>query len=310
MTNDVRLERDGFKVYGSSGRLIYSITQDGIEIKKWNQNAENFEELDLDDYDYRLDEMYYPTFGERDIYGNLHREQHCDNMVTLDTNWVTSNGKRIRSWIDLLNSQFNKLEGEDCCPYCPYKDECSGGVTGGPNGPIYPYCADCDIHEKLNKEAFFDDQLREMFKNEEEKEMNKVLELYYERRINKLGEFYKELKEQEYNELAVVKEFNEVVEDYNNKMKELRGKYRTEEDNSLIHKTGYDEYPYVLSYEVGDDIKTSLNKRYEEDKKALLKEKETIAAVLSLSEDKDYQVEVLKNYGILDKKGMMVEDDE
>ena len=141
--------------------------------------------------------------------------------------------------------------------------------------------------------------------------MNKVLELYYERRIKKLGEFYKELKEQKYNDLEVVKEFNNVVEEYNNKMQELMGKYRDEEnDMSLIHKTGYNEYPYVLSHAVKDDIIKSLGKRYEEDKKALLEEKETIAAVLSLSDDKDYQVEVLKNYGILDKKGMMVEDDE
>ena len=141
--------------------------------------------------------------------------------------------------------------------------------------------------------------------------MNKVLELYYERRIKKLGEFYKELKEQEYNELEVVKEFNNVVEEYNNKMQELMGKYREEDENmSLIHKTGYTEYPYVLSHAVQDDIVKSLGKQYEANKKALLEEKETITAVLSLSEDKDYQVEVLKNYGILDKKGMMIEDDE
>lgn len=147
--------------------------------------------------------------------------------------------------------------------------------------------------------------------NKEDKEMNKVLELYYERRIKKLGEFYKELKEQKYNELEVVKEFNKVVEEYNNKMQELMGKYKDEDNNmSLIHKTGYNEYPYVLSHAVKDDIVKSLGKRYEEDKKALLEEKETIAAVLSISDDKDYQVEVLKNYGILDKKGMMVEDDE
>lgn len=147
--------------------------------------------------------------------------------------------------------------------------------------------------------------------NKEDKEMNKVLELYYERRIKKLGEFYKELKEQKYNELEVVKEFNNVVEEYNNKMQELMGKYKDEDNNmSLIHKTGYNEYPYVLSHAVKDDIVKSLGKRYEEDKKALLEEKETIAAVLSISDDKDYQVEVLKNYGILDKKGMMVEDDE
>lgn len=214
---------DKLEVYTSDGKSVCTISTEGI----------NFEGLDWDDYDYTLDETYYPTFGERDIYGNLHREKYVDN------------------------------------------------------------------------------KLRKMFKNKEEKEMNKVLELYYERRINKLGEFYKELKEQRYNELEVVKEFNEVVEEYNNKMQELMGKYREEdEDMSLIHKTGYNEYPYVLSHAVKDEIITSLGKRYEEDKKALLEEKETISAVLSLSEDKDYQVEVLKNYGILDKKGMMIEDDE
>ena len=283
---------DKLECYSSSGKSVCMISADGINF----EGFEGYEELDWDDYDYTLDDTYYP---------------HEFNEVSLEFNGQTSNGKTIRSYIDSLDSQFYNLEGEDCCPYCPYNNECSGGVTGGPDGPIHPYCADHDIHEKLNKEAFFDEQLREMFKNKEEKEMNKVLELYYERRINKLGEFYKELKEQKYYELEVVKEFNEVVEEYNNKMQELMGKYKDEDNNmSLIHKTGYNEYPYVLSHAVKDDIIKSLGKRYEEDKKALLAEKETIAAVLSLSEDKDYQVEVLKNYGILDKKGMMVEDDE
>lgn len=216
---------DKLECYSSNGKPVCTISADVI----------NFEELDWGDYDYTLDETYYPT----DF-----------NEVSLEFNGSMSNGKTIRNWINSL-------------------------------------------------------------KNKEEKEMNKVLELYYERRIKKLGEFYKELKEQKYNELEVVKEFNKVVEEYNNKMQELMGKYRDEENNmSLIHKTGYNEYPYVLSHAVKDDIIKSLGKRYEEDKKALLVEKETIAAVLSLSEDKDYQVEVLKNYGILDKKGMMIEDDE
>ena len=222
---------DKLECYSSSGKSVCTISADGINFVGF----EGCEELDWDDYDYTLDETYYPNEF---------------NEVSLEFNGSMSNGKTIRNWINSL-------------------------------------------------------------KNKEEKEMNKVLELYYERRIKKLGEFYKELKEQKYNELEVVKEFNNVVEEYNNKMQELMGKYRDEEnDMSLIHKTGYNEYPYVLSHAVKDDIIKSLGKRYEEDKKALLAEKETIAAVLSISEDKDYQVEVLKNYGILDKKGMMVEDDE
>lgn len=222
---------DKLECYSSNGKPVCTISADGINF----EGFEGCEELDWDDYDYTLDETYYPNEF---------------NEVSLEFNGQTSNGKTIRNWINSL-------------------------------------------------------------KNKEEKEMNKVLELYYERRINKLGEFYKELKEQKYNELEVVKEFNEVVEEYNKKMQELMGKYKDEENNiSLIYKTGYNEYPYVLSNNVKNEIYTSLTERYEEDKKALLAEKETIAAVLSLSDDKDYQVEVLKNYGILDKKGMMVEDDE
>lgn len=222
---------DKLECYSSSGETVCTISADGINFVEF----EGCEEFDWDDYDYTLDETYYPT----DF-----------NEVSLEVNGPISNGKTIINWINL-------------------------------------------------------------FKNKEDKEMNKVLELYYERRIKKLGEFYKELKEQKYNELEIVKEFNKVVEEYNNKMHELMGKYKDEDNNmSLIHKTGYNEYPYVLSHAVKDDIVKSLGKQYEEDKKALLAEKETIAAVLSLSEDKDYQVEVLKNYGILDKKGMMVEDDE
>ena len=222
---------DKLECYSSSGKPVCTISVDGINF----EGFEGCEGLDWDDYDYTLDETYYPNEF---------------NEVSLEFNGSMSNGKTIRNWINSL-------------------------------------------------------------KNKEEKEMNKVLELYYERRIKKLGEFYKELKEQKYNELEVVKEFNKVVEEYNNKMQELMGKYKDEENNmSLIHKTGYNEYPYVLSCDVKNEIYTSLTKRYDEIKKTLLEEKETIAAVLSLSEDKDYQVEVLKNYGILDKKGMMVEDDE
>lgn len=243
---------DKLECYSSSGKSVCTISADGI----------NFEGLDWDDYDYTLDETYYPTNHD---------------SVTLETGGIVCNGKTIRSFMDVGNGDVQ-------------------------NNIQKTYQA---IMNKWGSKWKYE------YKNKEEKEMNKVLELYYERRINKLGEFFKEIKEQEYNELEVVKEFNNVVEEYNNKMQELMGKYREEDENmSLIHKTGYNEYPYVLSHAVKDDIVKSLGKQYEEDKKALLEEKETIAAVLSLSEDKDYQVEVLKNYGILDKKGMMVEDDE
>lgn len=143
---------------------------------------------------------------------------------------------------------------------------------------------------------------------EEEENMNKVLELYYERKLNNLEKFYNELEKQEYNKVEVVKEYNTINEEYTNKMEELRNKYNTS-DKQFVVRTGYkDDNRYELSYTIKEDIHTELFKQYEVEKKEILKEKATIEAVLSLSEDKDYQVEVLKNYGILDKKGMMVEE--
>ena len=142
----------------------------------------------------------------------------------------------------------------------------------------------------------------------EEINMNKVLELYYERKLDKLKEFYSDLEVQEYNKLEVVKEFNALNEEYTNKMEELRNKYNTI-DKQFVVKTGYkDDNRYELSCTIEEDIHDELFKQYEVAKKEILEEKATIDAILSLSDDKDYQVEVLKNYGILDKKGMMVEE--
>lgn len=203
-----------------------------------------------------------------------------------------------------IKEMFNKLEGEDCCKYCHFRDECNG-LSCGPNGPIYPRCADLNTNEYMDYELFKKDYLGKI---EEEENMNKILELYYERKLDKLKEFYLDLEKQEYDKLEVVKEYNTINEEYTNKMEELRTKYNTI-DKLFVVKTGYlDEDRYALSGCIGEDIHTELLKQHEVTKKEILVEKATIEAVLSLSNDKDYQVEVLKNYGILDKKGMMVEE--
>lgn len=199
---------------------------------------------------------------------------------------------------------FNELEGEDCCKYCRFHNECNG-LSCGPNGPIYPRCADLNPNKYMDYELFKKDYLGEL---EEGENMNKVLELYYERKLDKLNKFYLDLEKQEYNKLEVVKEFNAINEEYTNKIEELRNKYNTI-DKQFIVKTGYkDDNRYELSYTIEEDINDKLFKQHEVVKKEILEEKATIEAVISLSEDKDYQVEVLQNYGILDKKGMMVEE--
>lgn len=52
---------------------------------------------------------------------------------------------------------IEELDQETLCKYCKYSGECSGpGVTGGPNGPIYPGCMD-NAEDFFDKEAYLED---------------------------------------------------------------------------------------------------------------------------------------------------------
>lgn len=44
------------------------------------------------------------------------------------------------------------LEHENACNVCRYYDTCNGGVTGGPDGPIYPPCCDAGYESLLYEE--------------------------------------------------------------------------------------------------------------------------------------------------------------
>ena len=143
------------------------------------------------------------------------------------------------------------------------------------------------------------------YKTKEEKDMNKVLELYVEREEKRLREWYKLQEDTEYDNLDIVKEFKKVEEDYVKSMEELRNKYNTI-DSCLIQKTGYvDMDMYGLSESIREEIHERLNDEYTKEMGKLSDMKNEIDALLSLSDDKDYQIEVLTKYNILDKKGMM-----
>lgn len=49
------------------------------------------------------------------------------------------------------------LEEQDThCDYCRYESDCpnkGGGVRGGPNGPIYPYCCDAEPMQYIDLDA-------------------------------------------------------------------------------------------------------------------------------------------------------------
>ena len=149
------------------------------------------------------------------------------------------------------------------------------------------------------------EELRKLIKEKESDNMNDVLELYKSRREKEIRNKYKDIIDKEYNELPAVKEWHELTTNFEIEMKQLAEKYNTE-DLTCIIKTGYvNDYEYALSNRIRDDIKKEWQADLDEELSDLYKFVEEVEAVLSISDDKDYKIEVLKNYEILDKKGKL-----
>ena len=132
-----------------------------------------------------------------------------------------------------------------------------------------------------------------------------ILELYERKVKEEITERYARLIKEEYENLDVVKEYNELINTFAINMKQLAEKYNTNDNIFLIPTCYNDDYSYELSDSLWDDIEEKYIKAKETELKQVNDFCEEVKAVLSLSEDKDYQVNVLKNYEILDKKGKL-----
>ena len=133
---------------------------------------------------------------------------------------------------------------------------------------------------------------------EENMERNKVLDLYVERRRKAIKEEYENNYMEEYNNLPVVKEYNEIVGNFEAQLAELSTR-----ELAGVEYLGYkNDYGYVLNRKLLQDVKDKHYAILKESMDALDNKANEVHALLSLSDDKDYQIEVLVNYGILDKK--------
>lgn len=52
---------------------------------------------------------------------------------------------------------MDSLNTEELCKYCGYRSDCSGGVHGGPDGPIYPPCSDGLDEDDFDLDAYLAD---------------------------------------------------------------------------------------------------------------------------------------------------------
>ena len=141
---------------------------------------------------------------------------------------------------------------------------------------------------------------------EEERNMNnKIVDLYYERKIEEIRNKYDNLVEEEYEKFDVVKEYKELVNTFATSLAEMANRYNTEERKMLL-KTGYmGEYTYELNPNLRDDLRESFRLGYNNEVRELDLLIEEVRAQLSLSDDKDYQIDILTRYDIINKKGKL-----
>lgn len=55
-----------------------------------------------------------------------------------------------------IDTYLYNHDSDDICKFCIHQSDCPGGVTGGPNGPIYPPCADGEPNQYLDYEELLD----------------------------------------------------------------------------------------------------------------------------------------------------------
>lgn len=146
--------------------------------------------------------------------------------------------------------------------------------------------------------------LKENEEKGEKKDMNKLLELYCEKAERTIENDYDEMIEEERNENPFVKEYNELINEFEAKMDDLYKREMDENGNHHVFANGC--HPTFYQFDIDYDFTNENIEHYEECKKAELQDleefKQEVSAKLSLSDDLDYTLKVLKEYGIINKK--------
>lgn len=179
-------------------------------------------------------------------------------------------------------------------------DEICKYFLGGLHNPML----DNDTLDYVRTDINLCKQYDEIFNKErEEKDMNKVLKLYYDRKREEIHKKYEEKVDNDFNNIDVVKQYKILIENFEKEQEALFKTVENFDNDYLVPSYDSNLYKYSIS-EL--KVKDSLMATYEDDKaNEIEKLKELVAEVdaqLSLSEDLNYQMEVLTRYDILDKK--------
>ena len=147
-------------------------------------------------------------------------------------------------------------------------------------------------------------------KIKEEKNMNKVVTLWYERKRKSIEKKYDKLRE-EFGEkqYGIIKSFNELVDEFNKDLDGLFQLDKASEQFVLVNNAPNNVIKYKIDVNKLDD---EFNEMYRDEIRKAYKKiddtREEVEAQLSLSDDLKYQQEVLERYNIISKKTKKISD--
>ena len=188
-------------------------------------------------------------------------------------------------------------KGEGHCPYCKYQDTCHGIVCYD-GEPIEAACC----YETPDHYLDFDIIIEEM-KEREEENMNKLVDLYYKRKRKELTEKYDEKVDNDFNDIEVVKQYKTLIENFEKEQESLFKTIENFDNDYLTLVSDVNCYKYRLNIiAIKKELQDKYNDEHEEELNSLNEIRDEVDAQLSLSDDLNYQLEVLTRYDIIDKK--------
>ena len=137
----------------------------------------------------------------------------------------------------------------------------------------------------------------------EEKDMNKVLKLYYDRKCKEIDEKYIDKVNNDFDNIDVVKQYKTLIENFEKEQEALFKTIENFDNDYLTLVSDVNCYKYRLNtIAIKKELQDKYNNEYEEEINSLNEIRNEVDAQLSLSDDLNYQMEVLTRYDILDKK--------
>ena len=172
---------------------------------------------------------------------------------------------------------------------------------------LYPYITDnADTYNKYILGLWENQDIEPVYFKDikEEKEMNKVLNLWFERKQQAIIEKYSKM-EQDFinNNYSVVQSYNELVAQFEKDLEDLYKFDKANEQFVLEEISDENTIKYGIDF---DKLSCEFTDKHIKEKQGELKElakiREEVEAQLSLSNKLKYQQEVLIQYNIIDKK--------